>query len=209
MAFSAKNLPKLNGKRKDKRFTFGCFNHARKLTTETIDLFYSILKEDNESLIALKSISFTDEEEKDRVEREFVSRGLNKERLKLLPFSNTYDEHLTQYSHIDLALDPIPYGGATTTCEALSMGVPVLTLFGEGMVGKLSSSLLIHSGLEDYVTYSLTDYKHKANERAILGCLTNDDRKKIRDQFVNSPACDSTRLTIEVERIIKNLVNSP
>ena len=52
--------------------------------------------------------------------------------------------HLQRYSEIDVALDPIPYGGATTTAEALWMGVPVVALAGEGMVGRLAASLLIH-----------------------------------------------------------------
>ena len=59
---------------------------------------------------------------------------------------------------MDVALDPIPYGGATTTAEALWMGVPVISLKGEGMVGRLSASLLHHSGLEHWIANNIDSY---------------------------------------------------
>ena len=103
----------------------------------------------------------------------------------------------------------MPYGGATTTCEALSMGVPVLTLYGKDMVGKLSSSILIHSRLNEYVAYSLSAYKEKARKRKILGILTNSERHMVRNQFVSSPACDADRLTQELEKMIKKITQIP
>ena len=66
--------------------------------------------------------------------------------------------HLQRYSEIDVALDPIPYGGATTTAEALWMGVPVVALAGAGMVGRLAASLLIHGNQPDWVANSIDSY---------------------------------------------------
>ena len=70
--------------------------------------------------------------------------------------------HLQRYSEVDVALDPIPYGGATTTAEALWMGVPVVALAGKGMVGRLAASLLIHGNKRDWVANSI-DYVDIAN----------------------------------------------
>ena len=64
--------------------------------------------------------------------------------------------HLQRYGEIDVALDPIPYGGATTTAESLWMGVPVVALAGDGMVGRLAASLLVHGDQSDCVATTLT-----------------------------------------------------
>lgn len=206
MAYNAEDLPEIKENNNDRVFTFGCFNHTRKLTKETLNLFCKILEENENSEIALKSISFTDGEEILRLKNEFKIRGLEPRRIKFLPYCNSHAEHLEQYNLIDLALDPMPYGGATTTCEALSMGVPVITISGEGMVGKLSSSLLVHSQLENYVTNSVVDYKVEALKISLLGPLSKSQRESIRKKFVDSPACDTVRLTKELEKVISEAI---
>ena len=71
--------------------------------------------------------------------------------MKILKATRTKLEHLEFYNEIDVALDPMPYGGATTSCEALSMGVPVITYAGKGMVGRLTASVLNTAGLKDWI----------------------------------------------------------
>ena len=84
--------------------------------------------------------------------------GLEPDRLILLGWIEGGINHLQLYRHMDVALDPIPYGGATTTAEALWMGVPVVSLKGEGMVGRLAASLLHHAGLKQWIANSVDDY---------------------------------------------------
>ena len=71
------------------------------------------------------------------------------------------------YSEIDVALDPIPYGGATTTAEALWMGVPVVALAGKGMVGRLAASLLIHGNQSQWVARNKGEYIKIASDLAL------------------------------------------
>ena len=127
-----------------KRFRFGSFNHARKLTQATIDLFCRVMEAIPEAELVLKSISFCEAAEQQRIRQRFEKSGLDSTRLILLDWVENGLNHLQRYSEVDVALDPIPYGGATTTAEALWMGVPVVALAGKGMVGRLSASLLVH-----------------------------------------------------------------
>ena len=108
---------------------------------------------------------------------------------------------LQLYSEIDVALDPIPYGGATTTAEALWMGVPVVALAGNGMVGRLSASLLIHGGKSDWVARDLDGYVSIASTIANEGPRDNSKRMKLRHESVQGSAlADGSRLSKELER---------
>ena len=104
-----------------------------------------------EAELVLKSISFCEAEEQKRIRKRFEQAGLDSDRLVLLDWVEGGLNHLRLYGEIDVALDPIPYGGATTTAEALWMGVPVVALAGTGMVGRLAASLLIHGDQANWV----------------------------------------------------------
>ena len=101
------------------KFRFGSFNHARKLTQSTIELFCEVMAANPEAELVLKSISFCEPAEKIRIRQRFEQAGLKSERLLLLDWVEGGLNHLQLYSEIDVALDPVPYGGATTTAEAL------------------------------------------------------------------------------------------
>ena len=109
-----------------------------------------------EAELALKSISFCEAAEQQRIRKRFEQAGLDSERLILLDWVEGGLNHLQRYSEIDVALDPIPYGGATTTAEALWMGVPVVALAGEGMVDGSAASLLIHGNQANWVAKTTT-----------------------------------------------------
>ena len=80
-----------------------------------------------------------------------------------------------------MALDPIPYGGATTSCEALSMGVPVITLAGKGMVGRLTASILYSANLSDYIAENLDDYVEISRKIYLKGIRNKEDKIQLKD----------------------------
>jgi predicted O-linked N-acetylglucosamine transferase (SPINDLY family) len=98
-----------------------------------------------------------------------------------------------QYGDVDIVLDPFPYSGGLTTCEALWMGAPTITLPGEIFASRHSASHMSNAGLPDWVAGSVDDYMNMAVNRA--GDLTAlaDLRTRLRDQVRRSPLCDAPR----------------
>ena len=86
--------------------------------------------------------------------------------MEWLPLTRGPLEHLKQYSKLDVALDPYPNGGCTTTCESLWMGVPVITLKGSHYVSRMSTAVLAGAQLDDWIADSVDDYLSKAKEAA-------------------------------------------
>lgn len=191
----------------DKRFRFGCFNHSRKLTESTIKLFVSILKTAKESLLVLKSVSFVEEKERIRIKKIFEKNGIENNRLIILPWISGRDNHLKKYKEVDVALDPLPYGGATTTCEALGMGVPVITIRGEGMIGRLSSSILKSGGCSEWIANTQEEYKNIAIALAKQGFNDRDQRMQLRKKVLKSKLTDGKRLSDELERVYREAAN--
>ena len=106
---------------------------------------------------------------------------------------------------MDVALDPFPYGGATTTAEALWMGVPVVSLRGEGMVGRLSASLLHHAGLEQWIADDIDAYVGIAKTLNEQGPRGGNERMRLRNALEQSALADGTRLSNELEKIYGKL----
>ena len=187
------------------RFRFGSFNHARKLSDASIDLFCSVMQACPNAELVLKSISFHEEAEKTRIRQRFERFGLNQDRLILLGWIEGGVNHLQLYRYMDVALDPIPYGGATTTAEALWMGVPVVSLRGEGMVGRLSATLLHNAGLEQWIAGSKDDYVRIAKSLAMQGTRSSYERALLRNKMEDSDLANGARLSTELERIYRDL----
>ena len=106
---------------------FGSFNHNRKLSDQTLRLWGQILESVPDSTLVLKANTESDMATQQLLRRRMLRVGLNPERITWIPLTAGHTEHLQQYQHVDIALDPLPNGGCTTTCEALWMGAPVIT----------------------------------------------------------------------------------
>ena len=180
-------------------FRFGSFNHARKLTDATIQLWCELLEKTPDAELVIKSISFLEEAEAERIRARFINRGLNENRLILLTWAEEFSKHLAQYNKIDLALDPIPYGGATTTAESLSMGIPVVCLQGKGMVGSLTASLLSSAGLKDMISHSKEQYITKAVSMHQQGHRSTQDRQSMAAAVMDSPLNNARRVSKGLE----------
>ena len=186
-------------------FRFGCFNHARKLTNETIELFCRVMEDCPQSTLHLKSISFHEEDERHRIRKRFEDQGINSERLVILEWVKGGLNHLACYNLIDAALDPYPYGGATTTAEALWMGVPVVTRRHSGMAGCLSTSLLAYGSQKQWIAHNQEEYLDIARELFTNGPRTKEVRDRLRNEIQKSALGDSRRLTQELESLYHKL----
>jgi protein O-GlcNAc transferase len=109
-------------------------------------------------------------------------------------------DHLELYNTIDIGLDPFPFNGATTTCEALWMGVPVITLLGDRHVGRVGASILTNVGLKDFIAQDIDDYIKLAIKMAANTDYLQEIRQGLRERMQKSPLCDGTLFAKDVEK---------
>ncbi|MBK3800197.1 tetratricopeptide repeat protein [Azospirillum brasilense] len=138
--------------------TFGSFNNAAKVTPEVMRVWSAILARVPSARLCLKSRAFGDAPTRERYLRQFAGNGVDPGRVDLLPPMDVIDHHLQAYDRIDIGLDPFPYNGTTTTCEALWMGVPVITLAGRHHVARVGASLLTRCGLTEFIATDEAGY---------------------------------------------------
>ena len=183
------------------RFRFGSFNHSRKLNPGTVALFAKVLAAVPNSELVLKSISFVEQAERERVIQALRKAGVEESRVVILEATDHSSDHLALYSEMDVALDPFPYGGATTSCEALIMGVPVISLAGHGMAGRLTSSILASADCENWIAADQAAYVVQAQHLAAKGQRDATQRQELRHKIQASALSDGARLCRELERI--------
>lgn len=177
--------------------TFGCFNNISKISPDTIAVWSEILTKIPDALLILKWGSFSDAAVLERYKALFQSHGIGADRVEYRGYSD-YGTLLEQYGDIDIALDPFPFSGATTTCEALWMGVPVITLPGSLPAGRQTLALLKVIGLPEFVANSKESYIELAIRFASNLERLSEIRQKLRTMMANSPLCDGQRFTTEL-----------
>ncbi|MBI4184062.1 MAG: tetratricopeptide repeat protein [Proteobacteria bacterium] len=143
-------------------FAFGSFNHLAKLNPRVIAAWAEILRRVPAARLVLKARSLADAETRARVLAAFAQAGVAAERIALHAWIGDPAGHLGLYREVDVALDPFPYNGTTTTCEALWMGVPVVTLAGEAHAGRVGASLLSAAGLPELIAGTADAYVERA-----------------------------------------------
>lgn len=121
------------------------------------------------------------------------------------PRINGYGEHLAGYGRLDLALDPFPYNGGTTTVEALYMGVPVLTLHGDRYVAHMSESILRSAGLDDWVAADPDAYVEKAVAAARRPEALDPLRAGLRDQVTATTLFDAKAFASDLEEAFRGM----
>jgi predicted O-linked N-acetylglucosamine transferase (SPINDLY family) len=146
--------------------TFGSFNNLAKLGPEVLVLWARILAAVPGSRLFMKSRALGDPRPQERVRLIFAAEGVDPSRLEFLGYAPSTAAHLSLYARVDIGLDPFPYNGTTTTCEALWMGVPVVTVLGRRHAGRVGASLLGRVGLAALVARDLDEYRRLAVELA-------------------------------------------
>ena len=171
--------------------TFGSFNNFSKINPGVLHLWAEVLKQVPGSRLLLKCPALTDTDVRDRASAALQSLGIGAERLDLLGHTRTRQEHLALYGGVDIALDTFPYNGTTTTCEALWMGVPVLSLVGKHHAGRVGASLLTAADLAGWLAD--TPESLVAIARAVATDVAGLARLRgsLRGQLSDSSLCDA------------------
>jgi predicted O-linked N-acetylglucosamine transferase (SPINDLY family) len=158
------------------------------------------------SRLVLKNAALVDARTRERLLGLFESHGVERARIELRAAS-PHPQMLAEYGDVDIALDPFPYNGGLTTCEALWMGVPVLALLGGSMISRQSASLLAAGGLGDWVATSEEDFLRKAvkwsRDRDALRSLRAD----IRERLLSSPLLDAAGFSLRFGESLSEIGN--
>jgi predicted O-linked N-acetylglucosamine transferase (SPINDLY family) len=179
--------------------TFGSFNTLVKLTSGWMGTWGRVLLAVAGSRLLLKSAALGDAQVRERIAAAFAACGIGAERLTMVGHLPNNTEHLALYNQVDVALDTFPYHGTTTTCEALAMGVPVVTLAGATHHARVGVSLLTAAGHPEWVAAD-----EEAYVRIAVGLAGDVEalarvRAGLRGELVNSPLTDAKRLAREIE----------
>jgi len=188
-----------------KRTTFGCFNNLAKITPEAVVLWAEIMLAVPGSRLVLKNLALANPETAARYVKMFEATGVVGERVELLGNLPAKADHLALYGKIDLALDTFPYNGTTTTCEALWMGVPVVTLRGERHSGRVGASIMHQLALDELVADSLPGYfdlaVSLAKDPQRLAVLRAGMRRRLQD----SSLLDDQRFAAALEEVYRRI----
>lgn len=175
--------------------TFGCFNNFSKVSGAAMALWARIMAGMPGSRLILHGHAGSHQED---VRRVFARAGVGPERIEFVGFVPTHD-YLRQHHRVDVALDPFPYAGGTTTCDALWMGVPVVTLAGRTAVGRAGVSLLSNLGLPALIARTPDEYMSIVNGLCTDLPSLAQLRARLRPQMLASPLMDARRFAADME----------
>ncbi|MEO9901158.1 O-linked N-acetylglucosamine transferase [Nisaea sp.] len=184
--------------------TFGSFNNTAKLNAGVIDLWARILSSVANSRLVLKWRTFNDELYKQEVLAKFTNHGVSESRIDLRGPSFHVDM-LEEYGDIDIALDPFPFTGGLTSCEALWMGVPVITWPQSRVVSRQTTAFLHQIGLSGLVAKDVDDYSRIALELAEDRAQLKHLRSTLRQRMQVSRFGDVDGFTRELEKSLSEL----
>lgn len=178
--------------------TFGSLNKASKINNSVISLWDRVLDSFPDAILIIKRIPN-------------IERFKNNSRVKVIELTANYNDYIEQYNLIDIALDPFPYAGTTTTCESLLMGTPVITLSDKlnyTIHQNTTASLLINSDMSDLVAKNTTEYIDIIHN--VISNISNivDYKKIIQTKFLNGFVTDANTYINDFEKLIKQLLHT-
>jgi len=190
--------------------TLGSCNALAKITDAVLDCWAALLRDLPESRLHLKNASLGNDWLRTVMVEEFVRRGVPdaEKRLQLTGFLPRIDDHLAFYNDIDIALDTFPYNGTTTTCEALWMGTPVVTLAGVCHAGRVGASLLTTIGKSEWIAATTEEYHGIVSRLAADVETVRRGAKALRQRLQDSPLMDEAGFCRELETMYASWLTS-
>jgi protein O-GlcNAc transferase len=197
-------LPDIPARDHDDIVRFGSFNNPQKIDVATIALWARLVAAVPDARLTLKAPAFDDVAIRGDFARRFAAAGLAEGRIDFAGASSWQDQ-LRAIAGVDIALDPLPYSGATTTIETLLMGVPVVTLAGDayfrrhamGMLGDVGLGDLVGGNAQEYVAAALAIASDPARRARLRGDL--------RPAMQAAPVCDTAGFTRDLENAYRTI----
>ena len=192
--------------------TFGSFQNLAKLTPEVLTLWAEILRRLPDARLRLQNKQMSHEASRLDVLSRLGAVGVTPDRVDLQGAVPDRQDYLAHHAEVDIILDTFPYPGITTTCEALWMGVPTLTLAGDRLLSRQGASLMHCAGLPDWVATDAHDYADRAVSHANDLDGLERLRRALRAQVLASPIFDAPRFASHLESALHALwrqVRSP
>ncbi|NRB56821.1 MAG: hypothetical protein HRU39_12720 [Salinicola sp.] len=184
--------------------TFGCFNNPAKVNDTLLAEWAILLQQLPGSRLFLKGGQYSSDEVCERVLTTLEKHGVERSRV-LLEGPSQHKELLESYNRVDIALDTWPYSGGLTTCEALLMGVPVVTHTGPTFAGRHSATHLCNAGMPELVTDNWDDYRKRvldlASDLPSLAVI----RAALRTYLEQSPICDAPKFGRHLHKTLRGI----
>ncbi len=191
-------------------FTFGCLASQYKITDQVVRTWSQILRRSPSARLLIRNHDLGRAEHQGHLHARFAKWDIASDRLLLLGPADHF-EFLRTYDQIDLALDPFPYSGGTTTMEALWQGVPVVTFDGDRWASRTSVSLLMAAGLSEYVGRSVDDYVGLCVSLATaptIAAALQEFRAQVRPRLQQSPVCDTASFARAMEDLYLKMLST-
>jgi predicted O-linked N-acetylglucosamine transferase (SPINDLY family) len=184
--------------------TFGCFNNLAKVTPAVLQLWGAVLNAVPGSRLFLKSHALVSDNVKERISTQFGKQGVSPDRL-IFRGASPHVDMLAEYGDMDIALDPFPFNGGLTSCEALWMGVPVITLFGKRPIARQTSGFLKTIDLDGFIAQNEKEYVELAVRWSSSTEELSEIRSSLRKKMSDSLLCDGKRFATNLENTYREM----
>ena len=185
--------------------TFGSFNNFNKLSDRTLRAWSALLSAVPDAQLILRSSGQYHEGLVENLEGRLTNAGIDRARVRIDRKITDYAAHLRSYDEIDIALDPFPYNGGTTTVEALYMGAPVLVRAGDRYVAHMGESILHNAGLPEWIAPNEAAYPQLGARLAADIPALAALRAGMRERLLGSPLFDAPRFARNLEEAIRGM----
>ena len=199
-------IPSLLPAKQNNYITFGCFQNLSKINDAVIAVWGEVFKALPTARLVLRNKQMSCLEEVENLRLRLSQVGIVPERVKVGCLL-AREDYLASYSEVDIMLDTFPYPGGTTTCEALWMGVPTLTLSGDTLLGRQGASLLNCAGLQDWIAQGEEEYIAKAIQHGANIELLSVLRENLRAQILETALFDASRFSKQFEGAMVGMWN--
>jgi protein O-GlcNAc transferase len=184
--------------------TFGCYQGLPRVNDQVLECWQPIFKALPQARLRWQCMQFTDPQARTLAAARLRRHGIADKRVELLPSESRLD-YLRSLAQVDLILDSFPFPGGTTTCEALWMGVPTLTLAGHNLLSRQGESMMAAAGLGEWIARDCAHYQAKAiallDDLPALAQL----RSQMRPRLLQSPLFDNHRFARNFEQAMQDI----